>query len=129
MGENYLLDTNAVIEFLGGILPEPAIVWLEGIVAEDLHFLSVINQIELLGFNGEDEEMKTIEDFIGVSSVLSLSNEVVQQTIALRKEHKIKLPDAVIAATALTHDLTIITRNTSDFEDIDGIKYINPHEK
>lgn len=129
MGEKYLLDTNAVIEFLGGKLPESAILWLEEIVAEDQHLLSVINHIELLGFKGEEEEMQVLEDFIAVSTILPLSDEVVQQTIALRKEHKIKLPDAIVAATSLVHDLIIVTRNVSDFKDIPELKYLNPHDK
>jgi len=129
MGERYLLDTNAVIEFLGGKLPESAMLWLENIIAEDQHLLSVINHIELLGFKSGEEEMQVLEDFIDISSILPLSDEVVQQTIALRKEHKIKLPDAVVAATALVHDLTILTRNVSDFKEIPKIKYLNPHEK
>lgn len=129
MGEKYLLDTNAVIEFLGGTLPNSGAAWVEEIVADDAHFLSVINHIELLGFNGEEGEMKVIEEFINISGVLPLSDEVVQQTINLRKAHKIKLPDAVIAATALVHNLTIITRNLSDFEGIENIKCINSHRK
>ena len=39
-----------------------------------------------------------------------------------------KLPDAIIAATALTHGFTIVTRNTDDFKTIVGLPTINPHE-
>lgn len=129
MGEKYLLDTNAVIEFLGDKLPQSAMLWLEGIIAEDQHLLSVINHIELLGFKGEEEEMRVLEDFIEISTVLPLSDEVVQKTIALRKEYKIKLPDAIIAASSLIYDLIIVTRNISDFKEIPDIKYLNPHDK
>ncbi|MBK8704770.1 MAG: PIN domain-containing protein [Saprospiraceae bacterium] len=45
--------------------------------------------------------------------VLSLTDDVVQK---LRKQYKIKLPDAIIAATALVYDLTLVTRNISDFQ-------------
>jgi predicted nucleic acid-binding protein len=39
-----------------------------------------------------------------------------------------KLPDAIIAATALVYDLTLITRNTSDFKNMEGLKVINPFD-
>ena len=40
--------------------------------------------------------------------------------------HTIKLPDAIIAATALVYDLTLISRNVSDFKNIEGLKVLNP---
>ena len=39
---------------------------------------------------------------------------------------RIKTPDAIIAATALHHQLVLATRNTADFKDIDGLNHINP---
>ncbi|MCF8232854.1 MAG: hypothetical protein K9J27_11755 [Bacteroidales bacterium] len=41
-------------------------------------------------------------------------------------KHKIKLPDAIIAATSLVYDLTLITRNSTDFKNIDELRLINP---
>jgi predicted nucleic acid-binding protein len=55
-----------------------------------------------------------------------LTNDIAEQTIQIRKAHKIKLPDAVIGATALVKQLTIVTRNTSDFSSIVGLNCINP---
>jgi predicted nucleic acid-binding protein len=51
----------------------------------------------------------------------------VDASILIRKKHKTKLPDAIIAATALVYDLTLITRNTSDFKCIAELKTIDPH--
>lgn len=128
MGEKFLIDTNAVIEFLGGALPKAGSDLLQNVVDNSAHHLSVINQIELLGFNGASDAMQTIEAFISSSSVLPLSEIVVQKTIELRKGKKIKLPDAIIAATALVHNLVLVTRNTSDFSNIDGLQLVNPHD-
>lgn len=124
-----MIDTNAVIEFLGGVLPASGSNWMDDLIDKKLHHLSVINQIELLGFNGSSAEMQTIKDFIDVTNVLPLLDVEVQKTIDLRKTHKIKLPDAIIAATALVHDLTLLSRNLSDFQYIDDLKVINPHEQ
>ena len=60
--------------------------------------------------------------------VLPLDEPVVQQTIALRQQHRIKLPDAIIAATALAHSLPLLTRNVGDFQRIEGLVIINPHD-
>jgi len=59
--------------------------------------------------------------------VLDLTNNVVETCINIRKKHKTKLSDAIIAATALVYDLTIISHNTSDFKNIDGLTVIDPH--
>ena len=128
MGARYLIDSNAVIEFLGGMLPPICSNQLEDIVDQDNHSLSIINQIEVLGFNGPAEEMQTLEAFVSGATLWPLSDEVVQRTIALRKTYKIKLPDAIIAATALIHDLVLITRNVSDFNKIEGLRLTDSHE-
>ncbi|MFY8003432.1 MAG: PIN domain-containing protein [Chitinophagaceae bacterium] len=47
-------------------------------------------------------------------------------TAELRKNFKIKLPDAIIAATAIVNELTLITRNTNDFKHINILRTINP---
>jgi predicted nucleic acid-binding protein len=60
------------------------------------------------------------------SLVLPLTNNIVDKAIEIRRSRKIKLPDAIIAATALAHDYTLISRNDDDFRKIPGLKYINP---
>ena len=58
--------------------------------------------------------------------VLQLSNAIVEKTIEIRKSVRIKLPDAIIAATALVHGYTLLTRNVSDFSNVTGLTVINP---
>ena len=57
-----------------------------------------------------------------------MDNNVVNQTISLRKSRKIKLGDAIIAATALVYSLTLVTRNVDDFKKIVSLKILNPWE-
>ncbi|MBK9018321.1 MAG: type II toxin-antitoxin system VapC family toxin [Saprospiraceae bacterium] len=123
----HLIDSNAVIEFLGGMFPPAGSQWLEALVDNNHHRLSIINRIELLGFNGNPSEMKVLSDFIGSSDVLLLTENVVLKTIELRKQTKIKLPDAIIAATALVHKLTLVSRNTGDFKNVPSLTVVNPH--
>lgn len=122
----YLLDTNAVIHFLGASMPDHSMKVMNNIVDRD-SIISIITKMETLGFNfkSEDEQF-TMEYFVEGSTVLQINNDIVNKTIDIRKTKKLKLPDAIIAATALVYDLTLITRNTSDFADIQGLKVINP---
>jgi hypothetical protein len=52
---------------------------------------------------------------------------LVNTTIHTRQTYKIKLPDAIIAATALVYNLTLISRNSKDFDGIEGLEFINPY--
>lgn len=123
----YLLDTNSIIYYLQAALPEKAMHRLHTIV-DERPIISVITKIELLGFaTATIEERGIMETFINAAVIFNLDDAVVNQTILLRKEHRIKLPDAVIAATAIVYDLTLLTRNIADFEKIPIIKSLDPY--
>lgn len=124
--QKYLIDTNAVIDYLGKRLPDSGMDFMNTII-DAIPNVSVITKIEVLGFNAPTEHYQLLVQFMNDASVLDLSNDVVDASILIRKNHKTKLPDAIIAATALVYDLVVISRNISDFKNIDGIKVIDPH--
>jgi predicted nucleic acid-binding protein len=55
-----------------------------------------------------------------------LNDKVVNKTIELRRKHKKKLPDTIIATTAIVHGLTLATRNVTDFKSIENLPILNP---
>lgn len=123
----YLLDTNVVINYLDATLPAKGMQFLDSIVDNE-PIISVITKMETLGFSFKSSEEQTImENFIFGSKILDINNDIVNTTIAIRKKKKIKLPDAIIAATAIVYGLTLITRNVDDFKNTEGISCINPH--
>ncbi|MCH6232402.1 type II toxin-antitoxin system VapC family toxin [Cognataquiflexum rubidum] len=124
--QEYLIDTNALIDYLGMKLPKKGMSFLNEVV-DVVPYLSVISKIELLGFNTTEEQYAILSSFIADSVVFDLSDKVVEKCIELRKKTRIKLPDAIIASTALVYDLKLISRNTSDFNHIKGLVTINPH--
>lgn len=63
-----------------------------------------------------------------LASILPIDETVISKTISIRQSKKIALGDAIIAATALTNGLILISRNTKDFENIAGLKVVNPYE-
>jgi len=128
MGRSYLIDTNAVIDLLAGQLPTSGEEWLENILVTESVYTSIINRIEVLGFNGPEDELAILKEFLNSIEVIPMTDEIAEQTIKVRKARKIKLPDAVIAATAQVYDLKIISRNIKDFDGIEGVEVINPHE-
>jgi predicted nucleic acid-binding protein len=127
MGTGYLLDSNVIIGYLAGAIPAPGMEAVSGII-DDVPHISVISQIEILRFNDTPENEQVLADFVQASGVHPLNDSVVRRTIALCKQSKIKLPDAIIAATALTEDFVLVTRNTDDFKNIAGLELLNPWE-
>ena len=127
MGQQYLIDSNAVIDYLSGKLPKNRMSFMNSVI-NDIPYISVITKIEILGYKTTPKAYRLLTGFVDDSVILGLSDDVVEQTIEIRKEHKIKTPDSIIAATALVNKLTIITRNTKDFGKIEGLEIINPHE-
>ncbi len=92
--------------------------------------ISAITEIELLCWKTNNEkDLEILHKFINEAIVFELETAIKLKTAEIRKTHKIKLPDAIIAATALVHDLTLITRNTKDFITIDRLQVVNPFEK
>lgn len=122
-----MIDTSAVIKFLNETFPINALHFLDKILDEEC-MISFITQIELLAWNQSEEEMKIVEAFIVSSEILWINQSIVDRTIEIRKKSKIKLPDALIAATAIEYGLTLLADNDKDFNKVEaiGLKYVNP---
>jgi predicted nucleic acid-binding protein len=130
MGIKYLWDTNTAIYYLQQQFPPSAEKFIDTSIEESGPAISVITEIELLCWKTpSDKDLKVLHNFIDDAMVFELEKEIKLKTAEIRKAHKIKLPDAIIAATALAYDLTLLTRNVSDFNDIEGLNLINPHEQ
>jgi predicted nucleic acid-binding protein len=124
--KKYLIDSNSVIDYLGNKFPVDGMPFMNAVV-DATPIVSVITKIEVLGFNAPQEHNNLLISFMNDATVIDLVPEVVDQSIALRKLYKIKLPDAIIAATAIVYNLALITRNVKDFESIPELEVINPY--
>lgn len=108
-----LIDTNLVI---GLLKAQAASVNLLKASNCQLSALAVsqITRLELLGIVGTNaSEIRAIESFLSNVQVLLISSKAEAQTIVLRKSKKIKLPDAIVAATVLAHGLELLTLDAS----------------
>jgi hypothetical protein len=126
MEQGYLIDSNAVIDFLAGKYELPGQSFMKRVV-NNIPVLSIISKIEILGFTCPDKVYSILEGFIGESVIIPLTDAIVEKTIEIRKKTKIKLPDAIIAATCLSSNLILITRNINDFKNIPDLVIVDPH--
>ena len=115
----YLIDTNILIYYFNGSMSLD----IKNIISEllkDEFNVSVITKMEFLGFNRftKNEKFEAAR-FISFANVIPLSDYIVDKVIRLKQEYKIKLPDAIIAATALCNNLKLATHNINDFAQID----------
>ena len=123
----YLIDSNAVVDYLSKKFDISQMIFMNEII-DKIPNLSVISKIEVLSFNANEEYTNLLADFINDAIIIDLTTDIVNRTILLRKKYKIKVPDAIIAATALVFDYTIITNNEKDFANIKSLKVLNPYK-
>jgi toxin FitB len=126
MEPKYLIDTNILIYYLSGDIPESQLSKINKIL-ENSFCISTITKIEILGWHKIPQtEKRRIENFIGNAQVIYIDKDIENKAIDLKQNRKIAIPDAVIAATAVLNNYTLITRNVTDFEMIENINIYNP---
>ncbi|MCL1973758.1 MAG: type II toxin-antitoxin system VapC family toxin [Bacteroidetes bacterium] len=123
MEQKYLLDTNVLIDAQMGRLPQKGLYFLANVI-NDHFIISFITLIEYLGYK---DITKTSEEFILLADVIGSDNSIILNCIDLRKKNTIKIPDAIIAATALSRNLVLVTNNEKDFAEIQNLTIINLH--
>lgn len=93
----------------------------------DTLFISDISYMETLGYAFADpQEKASTENLVSIIYRIPVSEDIVQKVILIRQSKRIKLPDAIIAATSIHNDCILVTRNQSDFMGIDGLSMLNP---
>jgi len=125
--EQYLIDTNVVSDYLSDSFATEGLELMD-IAIDAIPNISIITQIELLCWDTDKITAQSVNDFIDDSVVLDISPNVISYCVALRKDKRIKTPDAIIAATALAYGYTLITANEKDFANIKGLRLINPNK-
>ncbi|MCK5524547.1 MAG: type II toxin-antitoxin system VapC family toxin [Thiomargarita sp.] len=100
----FLLDTNIILYLLGGRLAEP--------LPEGHYYVSVMTEIELLSYPVLDTQAEQqIRDFLTQLTLINLDEPIKTKAIQLRRQHTLKLPDAIIAATALTLNVPLLSND------------------
>ena len=127
MGVKYLWDTNTAIYFLQRQFPPSAEKLIDQLLRVSPPCISAITEIELLCWTAatqKDKEM--LNSFINDSIVIELERPVKLMAAYVRASYRVKLPDAIIAATALVYGYSLVTRNVSDFSRVTELAVLNP---
>jgi len=116
-----IFDTNILIYLSKNILKPEDIV-------SDQTAISIITKIEALGYPFKNpEEFEIISAICSALPVIPVTDAIAEATINLRRKYRVKLPDALIYATALVENKPLLTNNVADFELLgNGVKLINP---
>ena len=120
-----LIDSNIII-----YASKPGYEFLHPLMGQTDLAVSVISYVETLGYHQLTEsEMRFLTEFFENVNLSPLSDPVLQRAVSLRQTRKIKLGDSLIAATALVAGVTLVTRNTQDFDWIPGLAVLDPFAK
>ena len=105
-----VFDTNILVDYLHGSAAAAAELALYRSPS-----ISVISWIELMvGANPQTEA--AARTFLQAFTLLEIDSKVAERAVTIRKLKRIKLPDAIIQATAQVHQCLLVTRNTRDFD-------------
>ncbi len=117
-GNKFLLDTNAVLFLLEGHSD------LVELTSQKLLYVSFISELELLGYKDlDDEGIRLVQNFLSDCYILEINQKIKEKVIHVRKIKKMKLPDAIIAATAMYMDIPLISFD-KDFNNIPGLSLV-----
>ena len=121
-GKTLILDTNIIIYLSQGKMKVS-----DFASTDDTLCISAITYMEALGypFKSSKEEL-FVKGLCDTCELINLTKSVIDKTIEIRKQAKIKLPDAIIAASVLVEGAILVTVNVEDFESIKSIRIINP---
>ena len=124
----WLLDSNVVIDALVG-LPHGTRVLREAHSRPGvLVVFSAVTRLEVLGFPKLDpKEEAAIRTLLNEFEEIPISNAVIEQAL-IRRSVRIKIPDALIAASAQIAQAIVVTRNTGDFQSVNGLTVVHPDD-
>ncbi len=121
---DYLIDTNVLIRILKGDLA------LKKFVENLSAAIDSVIYLELIQGAKDKKEVTEIEKYLQRFTIFHFSENVSKQAILLiriySKSHGLMLPDAIVAATCLENDLTLLTFNVRDFRFIKNLKILKP---
>ena len=124
----YLIDTNILIYHTKG--SQVTIDFIGNLITQHFFNISILTKIEFLGWDKHTPDgFEKCKQLIELANIYPVDEDIANKAIELKRKTSIKLADAVIAATAIMHNLKLVTRNVDDFKEIEGLKVINPFDE
>lgn len=107
---NALFDTNVLIDYLKGVADARA-----EIERYRGRLISIVTWMELLIGAHDDAEADVIEMFLRDFRTVEITRRIAREAIQIRKDRRVRLPDAIIWASARSESALLVTRNSKDF--------------
>ena len=122
----WLLDTNVWIDAHAG-QADACRVFAKARAAQGAWVgFSAITKLEALGYSGlTAADDKALRELLAQFEEVPILPAVIDEAIRLRRLHKLKTPDAIIAAAALLQQAEVVTRNTADFKKVAGLSVLD----
>ena len=125
MAMSMLIDSNILI-YAG----DPRHRFLREFIKVNVPVVSIVSYIEVMGYDQlTDEQRQYFDEFFAITPPILINQRIAEKAVTLRQQRKMSLGDAIIAATALVENHTLVTRNTDDFKWIAELKLLNPFAK
>ena len=107
-----VFDTNILVDYLKGVRAAK-----EELGRYRVRQISIITFIEVMVGSKNTAEESAIRGFLATFEVVELSAEIAQEAISIRKELRLKIPDAIVYATARTQGCILVSRNTKELKE------------
>ena len=122
----YLLDTNIFIYYFNGeAIVRP--IFADILAGKAMGYYCPLTWVELLCYASlSTSEANKMRVFLRRFASIALTEAVLDGAAEIRRDYRLKLPDALIAACAINEDCTLVTRNIADFQRVIGLKVWNP---
>jgi predicted nucleic acid-binding protein len=115
-GTDVFVDTNICIYLLNGDLN------VADLLQNQSLYISIITEMELYAYHGSSSlSLQILDDFIQSVSIINIIDTVKIKGIEVRRKSKLKLPDSIIAASALVYNLPLITADIA-FKKVENLE-------
>lgn len=116
---NALIDSDVLLDFLDGHPPAA-----RELARYQRSAISIISWMEVLIGARTDGDEQLRRQFLAHFRVVPLTTEIAQEAVRLRRAHRLKLPDAIVWASAMIENSLLVSRNTKDFpRDYPGVRF------
>ncbi len=115
-GDNVVLDSNIMIYLSQGKIP------VDDLIRNGIsYFISAITYMEVMGYKFESRsEEKAVSNLVDLFTIIYIDDKISRKVVEIRKKHKIRLPDAIICATAIEHKAILYT-NDKKLKSVKGL--------
>jgi len=105
-----IIDSDVLIDFLQGVKAAQT-----ELAKYRRREISIVSWMEIMAGAEGDEEEAGCRDFLATFVVHPVTSETAEEAVCLRRDRRLRLPDAIVWATARVHGALLVTRNTKDF--------------